>query len=244
MAASEDATQVIPYEASASPQTSSEGFFVVDSGREGFSGEQEWPEEEKEQACERDQFLDLEELQFFSTEGIDKQGRRILRVVGKFFPAALAVDKSRLRDYVVYKISREVSNEPFCVVYFHTRAKRNENCPGVFNLRWIYETLPQEFRVRLEAFYFVHPGLVSSTIMGTIGRLLSNGLYDKLNYASRLEFLWDHVRKGQLEVPDFIFEHDKVLEERPLMDYWLESDAFISYAISGSEHRQPLRWAP
>lgn len=191
-----------------------------------------------------DEFLDLEELQFLSVEGVDKQRRRILRIVGKFFPAPV-VDSSRLKDYILHKISRELSDEQFCVAYFHTRAKMKENCPGLFNLRWIYETLPREYRDRLEAVYFVHPGLLSRTIMGTIGRVfLSDRFYQKVNYISRIEFLWDHIKKGQLEVPEFIFEHDEELEHRPLMDYWLESDPMSSCSMSGLQSHQPMRWTP
>lgn len=189
-------------------------------------------------------FLDLEELQFLNIQGTDKRGRRILRIVGKFLPAPV-VDNSRLKDYVIHKISNELSKEPFCVAYFHTRVNRKENCPGAFTLRWIYEALPPEYRQRLEVVYFVHPGLLSWTILGTIGRfVLSDGLYYKLNYISRIEFLWEYIKKGQLEVPEFVFKHDEELEHRPLMDYWLDSDPMSSYGIGGLDYRTPVRWAP
>lgn len=48
--------------------------------------------------------------------------------------------------------------------------------------------------------------------------------YSKLVYISRLEFLTEYVRKGQVDIPDFVHEHDKELEARPLMDYGLEAD--------------------
>jgi hypothetical protein len=39
----------------------------------------------------------------------------------------------------------------------------------------------------------------------------------------RLEYLWAHMDKGQLEVPECVREHDEELERRPLMDYGIEA---------------------
>lgn len=41
---------------------------------------------------------------------------------------------------------------------------------------------------------------------------------------NRLEFLWDQVRRNEVEVPEFVYDHDEELEYRPMMDYGLESD--------------------
>ena len=90
--------------------------------------------------------------------------------------AAPVVDCFRLKDFIIQKISREFSEGQFCIVYFHTLVNRKDNCPGVFTLRWLYEILPQEFKQRLQVVYFVHPGLLSRTILGTLGRfVLSEG---------------------------------------------------------------------
>lgn len=45
-----------------------------------------------------------------------------------------------------------------------------------------------------------------------------------MRYVSRLEFVWEHVRRGEMEIPEFVYDHDDELEHRPLMDYGLESD--------------------
>ncbi|KAI5084177.1 hypothetical protein GOP47_0000346 [Adiantum capillus-veneris] len=190
---------------------------------------------------ERDRFLDLEELQFLSTEGIDKHGRRILRIVGKFLHAPI-INRLHLKDYLIFKILAEAPQEPLCIVYFHTDANRAENSPGILNLRWIYEAVPQDLRQRLEAIYFVHPGALSRMTLAMVGRFLSDGLYDKVKYVNRVEFLWDDVRKGQVEIPEFVFQHDKVLEERPLMDYFIEPDPFSMLSSSSVGHGKPSRW--
>lgn len=41
---------------------------------------------------------------------------------------------------------------------------------------------------------------------------------------NRLEFLWDHVKRSEIEVPEFVYEHDEEMECRPMVDYGLESD--------------------
>lgn len=40
----------------------------------------------------------------------------------------------------------------------------------------------------------------------------------------RVDNLWEHVRRNEVEVPDFVYDHDEDLEYRPMMDYGLESD--------------------
>lgn len=49
-------------------------------------------------------------------------------------------------------------------------------------------------------------------------------MYWKLKYVNRLEFLWDHVRRNEIEIPEFVYDHDEELEHRPMMDYGPESD--------------------
>lgn len=39
-----------------------------------------------------------------------------------------------------------------------------------------------------------------------------------------MDYLWDHVRRNEVEIPDFVHDHDEDLEYRPMMDYGLESD--------------------
>uniref|UniRef100_A0A1D1XN92 Protein GDAP2 n=2 Tax=Anthurium amnicola TaxID=1678845 RepID=A0A1D1XN92_9ARAE len=170
----------------------------------------------------------LDTLEAFRVEGRDKRGRRILRIIGKFFPAR-AVKPGTLSRYLEQRVFPELVGKgscgPFVVVYVHTYVERLENFPGVAALRSIYESVAPAVRDNLEAVYFVHPGLQSRLFFATFGRFLfSAGLYGKLRYVSRLEFLWEHMRKGEVEVPEFVYDHDEELEHRPLMDYGLDGD--------------------
>ncbi|MCO5607753.1 hypothetical protein L7F22_061953 [Adiantum nelumboides] len=128
-------------------------------------------------------FQDLEELQFCNTQGFDKAGRRILRIVGKHLPAPV-VDNLRLKDFINHKV---VKDEQFCIIYFHTKVSRKDNNPGVFNLRSFYETLPTDVRQQLQVVYFVHLGLLARTLLGTLGCFFLSDGYD-LNL--HLTFKW------------------------------------------------------
>ncbi|URD99289.1 family member [Musa troglodytarum] len=168
----------------------------------------------------------------FKIRGRDKKGRKILRIVGKFFPAKELMSAGQgggeevLRSFLERRVFSELAGAPFVVVYMHALVQRSDNFPGVTALRSVYEALPAAVRDGLRAVYFVHPGLQARLFFATFGRFLfSAGLYGKLRYVSRLEFLWEHMRRGEVEVPEFVEDHDEELEHRPLMDYGLvESD--------------------
>ncbi|KAH9298674.1 hypothetical protein KI387_030356, partial [Taxus chinensis] len=219
----------------------------------GNGGNEEIQEEENEEwhDCDpllpgHDDFSDLEQLQVLELQGKDKAGRRILKIVGKFFPAP-AISGERLKRYVYQKICNAVSEGPFCIVYIHTSVQREENSPGVSMLRWIYEELPLDYKERLQVVYFLHPGIRSRLLLATLGRyFLSGGLYWKLKYINRLEFLWDDIKKREIEIPEFVVEHDALLENRPLMDYGIETDPYHLHdmPVMGSAYPRPaMRWA-
>ncbi|KAI6671560.1 hypothetical protein NL676_006445 [Syzygium grande] len=166
----------------------------------------------------------IEKLQVFKIKGRDKRGRKILRIIGKFFPARF-LSAEVLNEYLEDKIYPRLSKKPFSVVYVHSEVQRSDNFPGFSALRSIYDSIPAQIKDNLETVHFVHPGLQARLFFATFGRLLfTGGLYGKLNYVSRLDLLWEHVRRGEIEIPEFAQEHDEDLQCRPMMDYGLESD--------------------
>ncbi|KAF6151660.1 hypothetical protein GIB67_043067, partial [Kingdonia uniflora] len=135
------------------------------------------------------------------------------------------VGGERLKKYLFYKLFTELQEGPFCIVYMHSTVQKEDNSPGLTILRWIYEELPSYYKDRLRVVYFVHPGLRSRVLMATLGRLfLSGGIYWKIKYVSRLQYLWEDIKKGEVEIPELVQEHDDVLEHRPLTDYGIEPD--------------------
>jgi hypothetical protein len=128
----------------------------------------------------------------------------------------------------------------------HSTVQKDDNSPGITILRWIYEDLPSDIKDRLQLVYFIHPGLRSRLVIATLGRLLlSGGLYWKIKYVSRLQYLWEDIKKGEVEIPDFVKNHDNVLEHRPLTDYGIEPDPFQLSEVQSSSfslNRYENRW--
>lgn len=166
----------------------------------------------------------IHKLDLFKIKGRDKRGRILLRIVGKFFPARnLSVDV--VKKYLEVKVFPQLEKRPFAVIYVHTDVQKCENFPGISALRSIYDAIPVKVRQNLEAVYFVHPDLQSRLFLATFGRFIfSGGLYEKLRYISRVDYLWEQVRRNEVEMPEFVQDHDEDLEYRPMMDYGLESD--------------------
>ncbi|KVI08759.1 ganglioside-induced differentiation-associated protein 2 [Cynara cardunculus var. scolymus] len=165
----------------------------------------------------------IDKFNLFKIKGRDKRGRKILRIIGKHFPArSLSVDV--LKKYLEVKIFPKLER-PFVVVYVHTDVNKSENFPGISSLRSVYDGIPVNVKQNLEAVYFVHPDLQSRIFLATFGRFIfTGGLYAKLKYVSRLGYLWEHVKRNEIEIPEFVYDHDEDLEYRPMMDYGLESD--------------------
>ncbi|XP_050227059.1 uncharacterized protein LOC126676810 [Mercurialis annua] len=191
-------------------------------------------------------FSDLDLLQFFRLQGSDKSGNRIFLVVGKCFPAQI-ISGERLKKYIFHKICSELPEGRFCIVYMHSTVQKEDNSPGVTILRWIYEELPADYKDRLQAVYFVHPGLRSRLFFATLGRFfLSGGLYWKIKYVNRLQYLWEDIKKGEIEIPEFVKSHDDILEHRPLTDYGIEPDPFYLNEVPTTAYslgKYEERWA-
>ncbi|XVF35889.1 hypothetical protein REPUB_Repub19eG0010100 [Reevesia pubescens] len=161
---------------------------------------------------ESDQENVFEKLNVLKVKGRDKRGRRM-------------VSSEILKKYLEEKIYPKLGAKPFSIVYVHTDVQRSENFPGISALRSIYDAIPTNVKDNLEAVYFLHPGLQARLFLATFGRLFfDGGLYGKLKYVSRLMFLWEHVRRMEMEIPEFVYDHDEELDYRPMMDYGLESD--------------------
>ncbi|OWM66485.1 ganglioside-induced differentiation-associated protein 2-like [Punica granatum] len=177
----------------------------------------------------------IEKSEVFKIRGHDKRGRKILRVVGKFFPGRSVTADAAIR-YLEKRIYLRLSKRAFCVVYVHTGVQRADNFPGFSALRVIYESIPPYVKENLTVVHFVHPDLQSRLFFATFGRLLfGRELYEKLRYVSRLDQLWDQVRRTEIEIPEFVSDHDDDdLEYHPVIDYGLESDHPRAYTAPAS----------
>ncbi|XP_050241634.1 uncharacterized protein LOC126690497 [Quercus robur] len=181
---------------------------------------------------EQEQVIDKVEV--FKIKGRDKRGHKILRIIGKSFPGRCASVET-VKKYLEEKVYQKLEKKPFSVVYVHTGVQRSENFPGISALRSIYDGIPMEVKDNLQTVYFVHPDLQARLFFATFGRFLfTGGLYGKLKYVARLDLLWEHVRRNEIEIPEYVNDHDEDLEYRPMMDYGLESDHPRVYGIGGA----------
>ncbi|KAJ3680464.1 hypothetical protein LUZ60_016742 [Juncus effusus] len=166
----------------------------------------------------------LDKLEVIKIQGLDKSGRLIVRIVGKFYPAKVLkgeAGEDALKGYIQKKILPELEKKKsFVIVYVHSCVNRGENFPGLAVVRSVSEMVPESVIDKLHAIYFLHPGLQSRLFFATIGRFtLSPWMYEKLRYISRVEFLKAYMAKGEIEMPDFVKEHDGKLEKHPFLDY-------------------------
>lgn len=67
-------------------------------------------------------------------------------------------------------------------------------------------------------YFILFDSIVNSVLIGCAR------LYGKLRYVSRIGYLWENVRRNDVMIPEFVYDHDEDLEYRPMMDYGLESD--------------------
>ncbi|XP_051139302.1 uncharacterized protein LOC127257064 [Andrographis paniculata] len=174
------------------------------------------------EVLDQEQLQLIRKLEIFKIQGTDKTGRPILRIIGKLFPA---VSVSALKKFLEDEIFPVLESRPFAVVYVHTGVRSSDDFPGISAFKSLYDAVPAKVRDNLEALYFLHPGLQSRIFLATFGRVLFSGLYGKVRYVSRLEFLWTEVRRKGVEIPDFVYEYDEeMMESRTIVDYGMESD--------------------
>nr|GMD54870.1 ganglioside-induced differentiation-associated protein 2 [Ipomoea batatas] len=127
--------------------------------------------------------------------------------------------------YLEKNILPELEDQPFSVLYLHAGVEKSENFPGISGLRAIYDSIPIAVRENIEAVYFVHPGLQSRLFLATFGRFIfAGGIHGKIKYVSRVDYLWEHLRRKEVELPEFVYDHDEYLEYRPMIGYGLEGD--------------------
>ena len=145
----------------------------------------------------------LEKSQVFKIKGRDKHGRKILRIIGKFFPgkkyfsffffrfyvifvicywfrfcwffdSARLVSVEVLKKFLEERIFPKLGKKKFAVLYIHTGVQRSENFAGISSLRSVYDAIPANVKENLEAVYFIHPGLQARLFLATFGRFVFN----------------------------------------------------------------------
>ncbi|MEW5304424.1 MAG: hypothetical protein WDW38_011187 [Sanguina aurantia] len=164
-------------------------------------------------------FSDLDLLEFLQTGVCDRTGRNLLIVVSRNYPAKM-LRTDRVYRYLRHKVD-SISAAPYSILWYHTTSSYWKNCPS---MRWLwrtYESLPSQYRDNLCRVFMVHCDLSMWCAMMAVCPWLTSDFWQKVEWVSRVEFLWDELDKKQTPVPSFVADHDRVLEDAPLLDYGL-----------------------
>ncbi|KAK8318999.1 hypothetical protein V6Z11_A13G210300 [Gossypium hirsutum] len=110
-------------------------------------------------------------LDIFKIRIKDKQGHKILRIIGKLFPTQL-LSVDIVKKYLEEHIFPRLRKKTFLVLYVHTGVQRIKNFPGISALRWINEAIPINVRDILQTVYFLNRGLQPHLFLATFGHFL------------------------------------------------------------------------
>ncbi|CAI9769346.1 unnamed protein product [Fraxinus pennsylvanica] len=111
------------------------------------------------------------ELDRDGSQGKDKRGFTILRIIGKNFLARV-LNVDALKKYLEGEIFPSLGENPFSVVYVNTGGSRSDNFPGISALRSIYEAIPVKISENLDSIYFLHSVFQSRLFLVTFGHLI------------------------------------------------------------------------
>ncbi|GFH08238.1 Sec14p-like lipid-binding protein, partial [Haematococcus lacustris] len=136
-------------------------------------------------------FADLDKLGFLQTGLEDKQGRQVVLVIAKLYPAKV-LQRDRVLRYFCRKV-HAVAEAPYSLVWLHSTATYWENCPSALWMWRTWDSLPAHYRTNLVA---MHAALLP-------------------------------------RLPEFVCEHDGVLEEQPLADYGIVAQTGLTAGLSG-----------
>lgn len=185
------------------------------------------------EAAAHEDFSDLDGMGFLQVAGRDHRDRPIVVVSARLYHAGM-IRKERALQYLAHKLQL-VCQEPYTVVWLHTKARYWTNCPSTWWMWKTYESLPCWYRENLSVVHIVHCDL--SLWGGTLVALpwWSDAVWQKVNWVARVEFLWDHMDKRVMLplIPEYVIEHDQDLEDQPLVDYGIVASKDMATAIPG-----------
>uniref|UniRef100_A0A061RRD0 Sec14p-like lipid-binding protein n=1 Tax=Tetraselmis sp. GSL018 TaxID=582737 RepID=A0A061RRD0_9CHLO len=138
-------------------------------------------------------------------------------VIGKYLQMYPEINLERLYRYVEQTLE-VVCEAPFVMLYVHSEASYSENCPGVLWLRRLYNRLPESVRLNLSSFLVLHCNWSLWLTLLAVCPYFLRDFWGKVKYFSRIELLEEAIQ-GTLELPQFVLDHDALLEEQPLADY-------------------------
>ncbi|CAI5999622.1 unnamed protein product [Closterium sp. NIES-65] len=142
-------------------------------------------------------------------------------------PTAHVFPTDHVERYIHYKLHELFSladpDRHVSILYIHTECESLNDNP-LLAFRDIFQGLPPSLQQRVGAVYILHPSLTLRLGLWLMSPWLSDSLYSRMVCVSRVEFLWEHIREDQVDLPDFCLVHDGKLEAHPLLDYGFQLD--------------------
>lgn len=161
-----------------------------------------------QQRARTENFQDLAGLGAFYRAGVDYLGRQVVVYVGRLFPAS-KVDLSKAVAYFVHVMEPVVSKE-YVLVYFHSDSQPEQQPDSAF-FKQIYCTVDARYRDNLSALYIVHPSWWFKLSAWWFLTFTASEVKERVQYLSGVQYLFDTINPDQIEIPQFVFDHDKQL---------------------------------
>ncbi|KAJ4961504.1 hypothetical protein NE237_021414 [Protea cynaroides] len=149
---------------------------------------------------------EIAEMKIVYRGGVDSEGRPVMVVVGAHF-LLRCLDLERFVLYVV-KEFEPIIQKPYTIVYFHSAASLQLQ-PDLGWMRRLQQILGWKHQRNLHAIYVLHPTLGLKTAVVALQLFVDVLSWKKVGYVDRLLQLFRYVRREQLTIPDFVFQHDQ-----------------------------------
>ena len=167
-------------------------------------------------AAAADNFEDFARLECVALRGRDREGRRLLTLLGAKLPPlnAAPAEADRFARYVLSQLSS--TEERLAIIYYHT----DVSIYGRARFQWLWnqvDALPARVQQRLEAVYVVHPMATFSGVLALLPFALcapfaGAGLaHVQTHYVDSLKELWRFIEPAEAPPPRLVADADAAL---------------------------------
>mmetsp|Transcript_4828 Transcript_4828/g.9848 ORF Transcript_4828/g.9848 Transcript_4828/m.9848 type:complete len:272 (+) Transcript_4828:80-895(+) len=148
--------------------------------------------------------------------GFDFEKRPVVVLVGAHLdPIARANDLERFLLYAV-KEMQPICTSTYSIVYLHAEVSSHSGLELGF-VRRLHAVLGENHKDNLKALFVVHPTLAlraSTTAMALLGAGISKRVWTRAIYVDSLRSLFQYIPEDQLYIPEFVYDHDRQLQNR------------------------------
>lgn len=140
----------------------------------------------------------------------DRVGRPIIVVYAYRLPSNKTFDHQKFLRYLQFTLDKVVELD-YTIIYCHYGLRSNNKPP----LRWLfqaYSILDRKYKKNLKALFLVHPTRFIRILWGVFKPFISIKFERKIHYVNYLNELSAYLRVEQLNLPQPIKDHDKMLQ--------------------------------